>query len=581
VKTRQELEEHFAGAPPELIEYASQLQEEVCQQTEQLAQQEQELKRQQQLLEEQLAIRQRLLLEKETQLAALQQEAVRHEQELRRQQQLLEQARAHIAELKRQLFGPKADKLSPEQEEQLRQVAGDLQEHAQRPPPVSQDVLEPDLPPKDKEKLKRPPRQRRHPLPTVQLEVQRVVLEPDNKVCGICQKPGRKIGEEVTTEYEYVAAKLICKETVRPKYAHSCPCAPEAVSIAVLPSRLVPQSKLGLGLAVYILLSRFDDHIAYYTLERIFRERHGVIIARQQMVQWVEKIAFLLLAIYHGIWEELQATGYLQVDETPVKVLDPEVKGKAATGYLWFYSHPTGDVFLEFCTGRGREGPEKRLADFQGTIQTDAYAVYDSLRRQRPAELKRLGCLAHIRRKWYTAAEESCAQAIWFIGQIRQLYLIEDETRDLSDPERKAIRRQKAPALWRAMKRRALELRANPRLLPQSSLGKAVHYFLNEYTAAVGYLRDGQFQIDNNLVENDVRPSVVGRKRWLFIGHPDAGWRSAVIYTLIQSCRRRGINPQDYLTDVLARLPAMKNHEVKELLPSRWKLRSLAQPFLP
>ena len=497
---------------------------------------------------------------------------VKQKDELARRQQQLDEARTYIAELKRQLFGPKTDKLSPEQEEQLRQVAGDVQEQAQRPPPVSQDVLEPDLPPKDKEKLKRERdrRQRRHPLPSVQLEVHRVVIEPDDLVCGICLVPRRKIGEEVSTEYEYVTAKLICKETVRPKYAPACPCGPGIV-IAPLPPRLVPQSKLGLGLAVYLLLSRFDDHIAYYTLERIFRERHGVIIPRQQMVQWVEKIAFLLLGIYNGIWTELLATGYLQIDETPVKVLDPEVKGKAATGYLWFYSNPTGDVFLEFCTGRGREGPEKRLADFQGTIQTDAYAVYDSLRKQRPASLKRLGCLAHIRRKWYKAAGESCSEAIWFIGQIRQLYLIEDETRDMSDPERKAVRRQKAPALWRAMKRRALEWKANPRLLPQSSLGKAVNYFLNEYTAAVGYLRDGQFLIDNNLVENDVRPSVVGRKRWLFIGHPDAGWRSAVIYTIIQSCRRRGINPQEYLTDVLDRLPSMKNHQVKDVLPSRWK----------
>ena len=437
--------------------------------------------------------------------------ALQLQKQLTEQEQLLAQARAQIAELQRQLFGPKADKLTPEQEEQLRQVAGDLQEHAQRPPPISQEVLEPDLGLKDKEQLKRQPSRRRHPLPAVQLEVQRVVLEPENKVCGTCQAPGRKIGEEVTTEYEYVAAKLICKETVRPKSAHPCPCAPEAVSIAPLPPRLIPQSKLGLGLAVYLLLSRFDDHIAYYTLERIFRERHGVIIPRQQMVQWVEKIAFLLLAIAKGIWEELQATGYLQVDETPVKVLDPEVKGKAATGYLWFYSHPQGDVLLEFCTGRGREGPEKRLADFKGTIQSDGYAVYDSLRKQRPALLKRLGCLAHIRRKWYKAAEESCSESIWFIGQIRQLYLIEDETRDLSHWERKAVRRQKAPALWRAMKRRALELKANPRLLPQSSLGKAVNYFLNEYTAVVGYLRDGQYLIDNNLVENDVKPSVVGR----------------------------------------------------------------------
>ncbi len=288
----------------------------------------------------------------------LQEQLAQTEQLLAEKQQLLAEARAYIAELKRQLFGPKADKLTAEQEEQLRQMAGDLKEQAQRPPPVSQDVLEQDQLDQDKEKLKKQRRARRHPLPAVQLEVQRVVLEPENKVCGNCQQPGQKIGEVVTTEYEYIAAKLVCKETVRPKYAHDCACASERVSIAPLPPRLVPQSKLGLGLAVYLLLSRFDDHLAYYTLERIFRERYGVVIPRQQMVQWVEKIAFLLLAIYNGIWEELSASGYLQIDETPVKVLDPEVKGKAATGYLWFYSHPKGDVLLEFVpveAGKGRK----------------------------------------------------------------------------------------------------------------------------------------------------------------------------------------------------------------------------------
>jgi hypothetical protein len=179
--------------------------------------------------------------------------------------------------------------------------------------------------------------------------------------------------------------------------------------------------------------------------------------------------------------------------------------------------------------------------------------------------------LAHSRRLFRKAAREASAEAIWFIAQVRQLYRIEDEVREASPQERKAVRRQKAPAYWRAMKRHALELHADARLLPQSSLGKAVNYFLKEYSALVGYLRDGRFEIDNNLVENDIRPEAVGRRRWLFIGHPDAGWRSAVIYTIILSCRRRGINPQEYLTDVLRRLPSMKNTEVKELVPSRWK----------
>jgi transposase len=507
----------------------------------------------------------------------LQEQLSVRDQALSQAEQLLAQARAHIAELKRQLFGPKADKLTPEQEAQLQQVAGDAQEQAQRPPPLSQEVLEPEPTPKDKENQEKPVRpHRRHPIP-VQLEVQRLVLEPDDKSCQNCHKEGKKIGEETTTEYEYVPAKLICKETVRPKYAPDCQCEAGAMIIAPLPPRLVPQSKLGPGLAVYLLLSRFDDHIAYYTLERIFRERHGVIITRQQIVQWVEKIAFLLLAIYYLIWKELEAGDYLQVDETPVKVLDPEVKGKAATGYLWFYSRPDGDVFLEFSNTRGRDSPRERLRHFTGTIQTDAYEVYDSLRRERRSTLRRLGCLSHSRRRFYKALEESCSEAIWFVAQIRQLYRIEDETRGATPEQRKAVRLQKAPPFWKALKRRALGLRADPRFLPQSTLGKAVNYLLNEYTALVGYLRDGRFEIDNNLVENDVRPAAVGRRRWLFIGHPEAGWRSAVIYTIIQSCRRRGINPQEYLTDVLSRLPAMKNHQVWELAPSRWKAQS-AQP---
>lgn len=519
MKSRQELRRRFANAPAELIEYA-------CQRQEQLSQRD----------------------------------------------QLLAEARAYIAELKQQLFGPKADKLTPEQEEQLRQLSGDLQEQAQRAPPLSQQVLEPESPAKDKEKPKRP---RRQAQPPVKLEVHRQLLEPEDKHCAHCQRERPRIGEEITTEYDYQPAKLLAQQTVRPKYGQCpCGCGKTGVAIAPLPPRLVPQSKLGLGLAVHLLLSRFDDHIAYYTLERIFRERHGVIIPRQQMVQWVEKIAFLLLAVYRLIWEELEADDYLQVDETPVKVLDPEVKGKAATGYLWFYSNPKGDVFLEFCDSRGRESPQKRLLNFQGTIQTDAYEVYKSLQRERPQTLRRLGGLGHARRRYHKALLESCAEAIWFIGQIRQLYKIEDEVRDSSPAERKRVRRQKAPAFWRAMKRRAEQLQAEPRFLPQSSLGKAVNYFLKEYTALVGYLRDGRFEMDNHLVENDVRPAVVGRKRWLFIGHPDAGWRSAVIYTIIQSCRRRGINPQEYLTDVLSRLPTMKNHEVKGLTPSRWKPRA-------
>jgi hypothetical protein len=195
----------------------------------------------------------------------------------------------------------------------------------------------------------------------------------------------------------------------------------------------VPQSKLGLGLAVYLLLSRFDDHVAYYTLERIFRERFGVVITRQQMVQWVEKVAHLLLAIYWLIWQELRAGDYLQIDESPVKVLDPEVKGKAARGYLWFYSRPGGYVFLEFHPSRGRDGPRERLRGFHGTMQTDGYELYDALRKEQPSTLQRIGCVSHARRKFYKALLESCSQALWFIGQMRQLYITAHKYTNIDD----------------------------------------------------------------------------------------------------------------------------------------------------
>ena len=525
---------------------------------------------------EQLRARNRELEEANAQLQA--QLALKAGVEAQLQEALLE-----LAELKRQIFGERSDRLTPEEEAQMAEVAADLQEEAAQESPLSDQVLENQEEqeseaggkPEDNPKGQRR-RRGRHPLPE-HLERQTVVLEPQGlSPCEHCGQPPQCIGQEVSEELEYVPAKVVVRRTVRPKYACRCGCG--GVRVAPLPPRLVPQSKLGLGLAVYLLLSRFDDHLAYYTLERIFRERFGVVITRQQMVQWVEKVAHLLLAIYWLIWEELKVGDYLQIDESPVKVLDPEVKGKAAQGYLWFYSRPGGYVFLEFHQSRGRDGPRERLRGFRGTMQTDGYDLYDALRKEQPSTLKRIGCTSHARRKFYKALLESCSEALWFIGQMRQLYRLERELKDASPEQRRKGRLKKAPAVWLSMKRRAEAIRADQRVLPKSTLGKAVRYLLNEYTAMVGYLRDGRFEIDSNLVENDVRPSAVGKRRWLFIGHPDAGWRSAVIYTIIQSCRRYGINPQEYLTDVLQRLPSMTTGQVQELLPDQWRKARQARP---
>ena len=482
---------------------------------------------------------------------------------LREVEAKLAEALAENAELKRQLFGPKADRLSPEQEQQLQTVAADLQDQQQRPAPLSTEFLE-----EEKAAKPRVPRLR-HPMP-VHLETVTEVIEPapEDKICERCG-PKRCIGQERTERYELVPAKIIRTVTIRHKYG--CHCGQCGVAIAPLPNNLIPQSRLGLGLAVYILLARFDDHLAYYTLEKIFRERHGVKIPRQQMVQWVDHLALLLVGIYNAIWQEMLASGYMQIDETPVKVLDPERPGKAAQGFLWFYAVPGQDVIIEFSPSRGQETPKARLQGFRGRIQADAYEVYPCIQRDLPGIILH-GCLAHSRRKFYQAALQGTAEAIWFIGQMRQLYRIEDQAREAAlSPEQRHRHRQEQNTLsyWQAMKTRAEELQ--PKLLPESTLGKAVSYFLSEYEPMIRYLEDGRVEIDNNLVENAIRPTCVGKKRWLFIGHPEAGWRSAVIYSIILSCRRRGINPQDYLTDVLNRLTMPKPPDMKTLVPSRWK----------
>jgi len=430
---------------------------------------------------------------------------------------------------------------------------------------VSDGVLEVEEEEKKKKRSRAGRLRARHPLPA-HLETETVTIEPEVAPCPCCGKMPERIGEEVSEEIDLIPPKLVRRRTVRPKYA--CRCGEAGVAISPLPARLIPQSRLGLGLAVHMVLARYDDHLSFYRLEQQFRERHGIVIPRQQMVQWVEHIATWLVPVYDAMWKAMMAGGYLQIDETPVKVLDPEVEGKAARGYLWFYAVPGGDVILEFHRSRGLEPVRQRLAGFVGTIQTDAYEVYQSLQRKE-TDIQRIACLAHARRYVLKAVQENLAAAVWFITQIRSLYRIEDEIRNLSPQERYERRLQQAAGIWESMKTRADELK--PLLLPQSTFGKAVNYLLNEYEALKGYLRDGRFEIDNNLVENSIRPTAVGRRRWLFIGHPDAGWRSAVIFSIIVSCRRRGINPQEYMTDVLRRLPMAKTTDIQDLLPANWK----------
>jgi hypothetical protein len=288
------------------------------------------------------------------------------------------------------------------------------------------------------------------------------------------------------------------------------------------------------------------------------------------LCDWVEQGARWLQPLVRAMKRALLAGDYLQVDETPVRVLDPEVQGRCATGWLWVAGVPGGDVVFEFHPGRGQEYGAALLGDFRGHLQRDGYGVYGALARTRPALIP-VGCWSHARRKFVDALETAPERAGPLVTEIRKLYLIERRARDeaLTPDQRHALRRVHAVPILTALPPKLEALQTE--CLPQSPLGKAVRYALAEWGPLTRYVEDGRLEIDNNLTENAIRPSAVGKKNWLFIGHPEAGWRSAVIYSVIVSCRRRGLDPWEYVRDVLQRLPALKQSELASLLPARWQ----------
>ncbi|MEP6474125.1 MAG: IS66 family transposase, partial [Gemmatimonadota bacterium] len=454
---------------------------------------------------------------------------------------LIEQLQWRVGQLEKQIYGPTSDR-APSTEETLskEQILMALFPPAAAPPAASDVAVE-----EDWAQTEKVPRRRQMRTPAV-LELETVTerLEPAEKVCPHCGKDKCEIGCEKSERFEYIPAKVIRHEIVRPKLA--CPCGQGTVAIAPLPPTPVEKGYPGPGLIAQVMLAKYDDHLPLYRQEQQFA-RLGVNFPRQMLCDWVEHGATWLQPVVRQMKAELLAGDYLQVDETPVKVMDPEVKGKCATGYLWLAGRPGGDVIFEFHPGRGKEYAQQLLSDFTGYLQRDGYGVYGSMAKDDPTRFKPCGCMAHARRKLIEALDHQPTQAEWLVVEMRKLYFIEGRARQeaMTAEQRHALRQQLATPILAEMKTRLEEIR--PTVLPQSPLGKAVRYALAEWEPLNRYLEDGRLEIDNNLTENALRPSCVGKKNYLFFGHPDAGWRSAVIYSVIVSCRRRGIDPWTYL----------------------------------
>ena len=380
----------------------------------------------------------------------------------------------------------------------------------------------------------------------------------------------RCIGSEISEQLDYEPARFLRRRLVRRKYV-SRQNPEDAPVIAELPPMLQERCTVAPGLLAQVIVSKYVDHLPLYRQEQIYWTRHRVWLPRQNLARWMGLTADWLKPIYQCIRTGVMAGGYVQVDETPVRYLEPG-HGKTKTGYFWTTSRPGGDVVYQWETSRAAVCLDKVLpVDFKGTVQCDGYAAYASFAR-RKEHIQLAACWAHARRKLFEARDQDPGVANWLLRQIGHLYCIERKLRDKrSGPQlRAAIRAHQARPICQRLHSALTRLKMKRRYLPRSRMGLALDYALNLWSLLGVYLDDGRIEIDQNLVENAIRPTALGKKNWLFIGEAEAGERSAILYTIVECCRRRGLDPYAYLLHVLTRLPLSTNWQIKDLTPEAW-----------
>jgi len=391
-----------------------------------------------------------------------------------------------------------------------------------------------------------------------------IILQPDTDVTGL-----KKIGEEVSEVLDYIPGELYVKQYIRSKYVVPLNNTNSTVITASLPGRIMEKCMASESLMAQITVDKYVDHMPLHRQSQRL-QRAGVNIAQTTICGWVKLVLMHLVALYELHKQYVLACRYLHVDETTIQVLDEDKKGKTHRGYYWLYFNSEQKLVLfDYQPGRDTDGPDNVLKDFQGHLQTDGYSVYDHFDK-RPGIIL-MGCMAHARRKFFDAQQkdkERCEHALTMFGQ---LYALERKIEDegLDKEEVLQLRQQQAVPVLKTLKEWMLiEL---PKLLPTSPVGKAMTYFLKRYDKLIVYTTNANLRIDNNRVENAVRPVAIGRKNYLFAGSHDAAQRAAMIYSLFATCRYHQINPYDWLKDVLERMHLYTTSNMAELLPQNWK----------
>lgn len=508
-----------------------------------------------------VAALQALLAEKEAEIASFKAQIDTRNAALRARDFLIEKLKHQLAGMRRHRFGSSSEAIDQLEltleEEEIARAAETSVEDATVEAPAS-------------DSARRKPK--RKPLPD-HLPRNETLLVP-GQACASCGGRLKRLGEDVTEELEYVPGRFIVNRIVRPRMACAC-C--EKIQQAPLPSRPIERGRPGPGLLAHVLVSKYADHLPLYRQSQIYA-REGIDLERSTLTDWVGKATALLEPLADLIGRHVRQGPALFADDTPVKMLSPGAK-RTKTARAWAYvrdERPWNGqappcAWYQFTRDRKGQNPVSHLSGYKGWVHADGYSGFNGM--FGPDKASEMACMAHVRRKFVDIYKsQGSAIAEEAIKRIADLYAVEKQARGRSAEARVILRQAEARQVFDDLE---VWLREQlPKLSGKAPLAAAIRYALDRFPKARPYLENGVLELDNNAAERSMRPVGLGRKNYLFMGSEGGGKSAAIAYTLIETAKLNGVDPQAWLTDVLGRIAEHKITRLDELLP--WRYAALA-----